>query len=179
MKLNARNLHRDLAYFYLGLIIAFSFSGIILNHRENWYPMDYTYEMVEIEKSIEDPASVDAELLQSWAQDWAKEYDGHRLRGENLRVYFKDNAILDLNLETGKGQLEEKRKVPLLGHTMFLHKSTNQFWIWYSDIFGIAMLIIAVTGVLIPMGKKGFKSRGWKLALLGMIVPLLFLILFA
>jgi len=62
---------------------------------------------------------------------------------------------------------------------MYLHKSTNSFWIWYSDIFGVAMLLIAVTGMLIPAGKYGFKKRGWKLAVAGMLFPLLFLILFS
>ena len=54
MKITNRSLHRDIAYFYVGLIIAFSFSGIILNHRQDWYPMDYTYEATSIAKvSIE------------------------------------------------------------------------------------------------------------------------------
>jgi len=41
------------------------------------------------------------------------------------------------------------------------------------------MILIAMTGILIPMGKKGFKQRGWKLALLGMLFPLIFLVIFA
>ena len=48
MKVTNRSLHRDFAYFYVGLIIAFSFSGIILNHRQDWYPMDYTYESKDV-----------------------------------------------------------------------------------------------------------------------------------
>jgi hypothetical protein len=31
-----RNLHRDLGYFYIGLIISFAFSGILMNHREQF-----------------------------------------------------------------------------------------------------------------------------------------------
>ncbi len=32
MKLiKARNLHRDLGYFYIGLIISFAFSGVLMN----------------------------------------------------------------------------------------------------------------------------------------------------
>ncbi|WP_258012176.1 hypothetical protein [Flavobacterium psychrophilum] len=39
MKLiKARNLHRDLGYFYIGLIISFAFSGVLMNHREHWHP---------------------------------------------------------------------------------------------------------------------------------------------
>ena len=38
-----------------------------------------------------------------------------------------------------------------------------------------AMILIAITGMMIPMGKNGFKTRGWKLMLAGLIFPLLFL----
>lgn len=180
MKVTNRSLHRDFAYFYVGLIIAFSFSGIILNHRENWYPMDYTYENkeVEIEKSFLNN-EITEETIKVFSKDWNHKYDGHRVRDNELRVYYKDNVILDLDLTSGKGIIEYKRKVPFIGHTMYLHKSTNSFWIWYSDIFGVTMLVIAITGILIPTGKNGFKSRGWKFAIAGMTIPLLFLVLFS
>ena len=42
-------LHRDLAYFFLGLIIAFSASGIILNHRVNIDPQEYTVQTEAIQ----------------------------------------------------------------------------------------------------------------------------------
>mgnify|MGYP000906704477 FL=1 len=58
---------------------------------------------------------------------------------------------------------------------MFLHKTTNKAWIWYSDIFGAGIILIAITGMLIPIGKNGFKKRGWKLALAGLLFPLIFL----
>jgi len=182
MKLTNRNLHRDIAYFYLGLILAFSFSGIVLNHRQDWYPMDYSYETKEVELNIpEDVAQLDSEeFIKDFSKQWelADEYDGHRIRENDLRVFYKDNVILDADITTGKGKLEYKRKVPILGHTMYLHKTTNKFWIWYSDIFGVAMLIIAITGMLITKGKNSFMKRGWKLALAGLLFPLIFLILF-
>lgn len=179
MKVTNRSIHRDFAYFYVGLIIAFSFSGIILNHRQDWYPMNYTYESQEV--TLELPSNekeITKDFLVNATKDFDATYDGHRIRNGSLRVYFKDNGILDMKLTENTGNLEFKRKVPIIGHSMYLHKSTNNFWIWYSDIFGAAMLVIAVTGMLIPAGKNGFKKRGWKLALLGMIFPLLFLILF-
>lgn len=178
MKITNRSLHRDFAYFYVGLIIAFSFSGIILNHRQDWYPMDYTYESEEVSLDLpSDASNIDEAYILKKTKDWEIEnqFDSFRIRGEQLRLYFKDNAIADIDLKTGSGLLEYKRKVPFLGHTMFLHKTTNNFWIWYSDIFGAAMLLIAITGMLIPAGKNGFAKRGWKLAVLGMLFPLIFL----
>ena len=179
MKVTNRSLHRDIAYFYVGLLIAFSFSGIILNHRQDWYPMDYTYDSKEVSLTL--PATeteITKEYLVDATKSFEASYDGHRIRNGSLRVYFKGNGILDMKLGEQKGILEFKRKVPFIGQTMYLHKTTNNFWIWYSDIFGAAMIVIAITGMLIPSGKKGFKKRGWKLALAGLVFPLLFLILF-
>jgi hypothetical protein len=173
-----RGLHRDIAYFYVGLIIAFSFSGIILNHRNDWYPMDYVYESKDVQLTLPtDVALIEEAFITEFSKQWelASDYDGHRIREDQLRVYYKGNTILDVDIKTGTGKLEYKHKVPLLGHTMYLHKSTNKAWIWYSDIFGVAMLIIAFTGMFIPIGEKGFKKRGWILALVGMLFPLIFL----
>ncbi|NVK52118.1 MAG: PepSY-associated TM helix domain-containing protein [Flavobacteriaceae bacterium] len=180
MKVTNRSLHRDIAYFYVGLIIAFSFSGIILNHRQDWYPMNYTYETKEVKLVLPtEKKEITKEFLIAATKNFNVNYETHRIRNGELRIYFKENGILDMKLTDNKGVLEFKRKVPILGHTMYLHKTTNSFWIWYSDIFGAAMLLIAITGILIPAGKKGFKKRGWKLALAGMIFPILFLILFS
>lgn len=52
MNLTHRQIHRDVAYFYVGLILAFSFSGIILNHRQSWYPTEYAYESEEVTLKI-------------------------------------------------------------------------------------------------------------------------------
>jgi len=183
MKLTHRNIHRDVAYFYVGLIIAFSFSGIILNHRQDWYPMDYSYDTKEVQVKVPADKSVldSEEYIKTISKEWdlAEAYDDHRIRDNELRIFYDDNVILDADLTTGKGVLEYKRKVPFIGHTMYLHKSTNNFWVWYSDIFGVAMLVIAITGMFLTRGKNSFKQRGWKLALAGLLFPLLFLFLFA
>jgi hypothetical protein len=48
LKWNNRAIHRDLGYFYLGLIISFSVSGIMLNHRLDWHLDQYTVGTREI-----------------------------------------------------------------------------------------------------------------------------------
>ena len=96
MKITNRSLHRDFAYFYFGLIVAFSFSGIILNHRQDWYPMDYTYESKEVELAIpEDSEQINKDYLLAETKAWEADakFDSFRIRGEQLRVYFKDNVI--------------------------------------------------------------------------------------
>jgi hypothetical protein len=178
MKLQARNLHRDIAYFYVGLIIAFAFSGILLNHRRDWNPEKYTYETKKVTIEIpQDAGSIDKAFIQDFSKTWELSYDGHRVNDEKLRVFYKDNAVLDADLTTGEGQLDFKRVTPVVGQAIKLHKDTNISWIWYSDIFGVAMLTIAISGMFIVKGKNSFRKRGWKFALIGIIFPLIFLFL--
>ena len=174
MSLTHRQIHRDVAYFYVGLILAFSFSGIILNHRQSWYPTEYAYESEEVTLKIP-KGELTEEQVRNLVAPFQLEYESHRLRGNSLRVDFSGNSIMELDTKTGEGVLEARRTVPFLGHTIKLHKSTDTAWIWYSDIFGAAMILIAITGMMIPMGKNGFNKRGWKLMLIGLIFPLLFL----
>ena len=141
--------------------------------------MDYTY--LDKEVTIDLLTNLDdlsEEMITRFSQDWNVQYEDHRLRDNSLRVYYKNNTLLDVDIKTGKGNLEYKRKVPIVGHTMVLHKSTNNFWIWYSDIFGIAMMVIAGTGVFIPVGKNGLKAEGGSLRLQGCCFPCCFYFFF-
>ncbi len=82
-----------------------------------------------------------------------------------------------IDLSTGKGKIVTYKTTPVLGQMTKLHLDTSKWWIYYSDAFGIAMVVIAITGMFIEKGKNSFRSRGWKLALLGLIFPLIFLFL--
>ncbi len=183
MQFDKRTIHRNLAFFYVGLIISFAFSGILNNHRETWkVKTNYTYETEEFRI----PVPVNMEDFNSKAKIAAfakKHYPnskflGSRIRNNELRAFFKDNTILDLNFFLGVGTIEYRRKVPIIGHSLFLHKFSNDFWVFYSDIFALSLIIIAITGLLLPRGKYSFKKSGWKLTLLGLLVPILVLILF-
>lgn len=173
-----RNLHRDIGYFYVGLIIAFSISGIALNHRTDFDPQEYTVKTEQLEVDIpEDAEKIDDAFLKELAKTiTSAEYRGNRRRGNEARLYFKD-AFASVNLQTGKGEIEYVRTIPFLGQMTILHKTTNKWWIWFSDIFGVAMLIIAITGMFIAKGKYSFRKRGWILAVLGLIFPFIFLFL--
>lgn len=179
MSWDARTLHRNIAYFYLGLIISFSFSGIFLNHRKDWFPKDYVYESKEI--SVTMPDSIDG-ITQGFIDGIASslsiddQYKGYRVRDNSLRISY-DNTTVDLDIVSGKGNMEQFFQVPLLAQMTDLHITTNKWWIYYSDLFGIGMLVIAITGMFIQKGSLGFKQSGWKLSAIGIIFPLIFLFL--
>lgn len=172
-----RGLHRDLGYFYIGLIISFAFSGIMMNHREYWHPEKYTVEIKEIEVKLP-PVK---EITEKFAENLGKEFGiTDKIRRQNVKEgKFKisfENHDVEINTETGRGEIVSFIKTPLISQTMQLHKSTSNWWIYYGDIFGISLITIAITGaIMIPAGKFTFKRRGWKLAVAGVIFPLLVL----
>ncbi|TAG07548.1 MAG: hypothetical protein EAZ44_00240 [Cytophagia bacterium] len=174
-----RNLHRDIAYFYVGLIISFSLSGIFLNHRKYWHPARYTYKSEQVNLELpKDIKKIDDKFIKTISKQFNLEdkLKGFRIEKEELKITYQDDRI-EVNVNTGKGKKESYIKTPLLGQMTQLHQDTSQYWIYYSDIFGLAMIVIALTGMLISKGKYSFGQRGWKLALVGIIFPLIFLFL--
>ncbi|MBS1949762.1 MAG: PepSY-associated TM helix domain-containing protein [Cytophagales bacterium] len=178
MKLTSRNTHRDIAYFYVGLIIAFSLSGIFLNHRQSWHPRKYTYEKREISIAPVSKDSINAQWIDRFARQQQINDNLRRFSADEnrLRISYESHDV-QVDLATGKGKIESYFIVPLLGQMTQLHQDTSNWWIYYSDIFGIGMMVIAITGMFIEKGKLSFRSRGWKLALIGIIFPLIFLFL--
>jgi hypothetical protein len=178
IQLKPRNLHRDLGYFYIGLIISFAFSGLLMNHRDSWHPEKYTVETKQIAVAIFDQAAINDVFVEKLAQQLKidDKIRRHKVKKDVLKVSFEKND-LEIELKTGKGELVRFNKTPIISHAMGLHKNTSNWWIYYSDLFAISLITIAITGTLmIPAGKFSFKQRGWKLALLGLIVPILILI---
>ena len=179
MKLTARNTHRDIAYFFLGLIIAFSISGIFLNHRQSWHPRRYVFDSKEILivlPSVKD--SINDAFIADFTKTQGIDDEMRRFSADekNLRIsYLSHDAQVDLS--SGKGKIESYRTTPILGQFTKLHQDTSKWWIYYSDAFGLAMFTMAMTGMFIEKGPMSFRKRGWWLATLGVIFPLIFLFL--
>ena len=179
MKLiKGRNLHRDLGYFYLGLIISFAFSGILMNHREHWHPEKYTTEI----KAIQVKLPLESEINEKYAEELGKtlgiddKMRRHNVKKGTFKISFEKHDV-EIDMKTGKGEIVSFFKTPFVSQTMKLHKTDSNWWIYYSDIFGISLITIAITGaIMIKAGKNTFGNRGWKLALAGLLFPLLILI---
>lgn len=175
-----RNLHRDLGYFYIGLIISFSFSGILMNHREHWHPEKYTTET----KAITVKLPAESEINEKFAEDLGKQlgiddkFRRHNVKKDIFKISFEKHDV-EIDMKTGKGEIVSFVKTPIISQTMKLHKSTSNFWIYYSDIFALSLIAIAITGVIMikSSSKFSFKNRGWKLAVAGVVFPLIFLFL--
>jgi len=99
-----------------------------------------------------------------------------QINENSLRISYAIHDV-EIDMTSGQGKVITYKTTPLLGQMTKLHVDTSKWWIYYSDIFGLAMLTIAITGMFIEKGRNSFRSRGWKLALIGLLFPLIFLFL--
>lgn len=177
-----RKWHRDIGYFFVGLIISFAISGIAQNHRGSWNPEQYAYasknlatqfHLFEKEKINDD--TIKKILVQQGIQN---HYFGFRIEDDKKEMrIFLDKALLTVDMNNGKGVLEFFKTRPLIGQMSILHRENgSSLWILYSDIFAAGLLTIAITGMFMVKGKHSFRKRGFMLTLAGIIIPILLLI---
>src|ERR1041385_8566629 len=95
MKLTARNTHRDIAYFYVGLIISFALSGIFLNHRQSWHPRRYSYDKKEITTSPIPKDSVNEAFISQFTKEQNIDDNVRRFNTDdkNLRISYVSHDV--------------------------------------------------------------------------------------
>jgi hypothetical protein len=172
-----RATHRDLGYFFVFLILIYSISGIAINHLDDWNPNYYvdstayqTQAITQVNeavfKQILDEIGIDNPYRSYFEQD-----------AENVKVFVK-NGSLQIHKPTGRIQSEILKRRPILHTFNWLHYNPNAVWKWFSDIFAVALIILAISGMFILKGPKGLKWRGTILIALGVILPVVFLLYF-
>ncbi len=176
-----RIIHRDLSYFFSGLVIIYAISGIMLNHRSSINP-NYTVKLHEIQAIGDYPLSKDRidkalvlEMLKpiNESKNYTKYYFPQEQR---LKVFLKGGSSLEVDLETGQAEYEALKKRPIISHFNRMHYNPGRAWTIFSDSFAISLIIITLTGIFINKGKKGLWGRGGIELLLGIIIPILFMI---
>jgi uncharacterized protein len=179
MTFDKRAIHRDLGYFYLGLILSYAMTGILMNHRQSWHPEKYTVETKVI--TFQCPQK-ESEITEEYVKGLGKllniqdKFRRHTVKKGVLKISYEKQDV-EIDIATGNGEIVTFRKTPFIAPMMQLHKDTSKWWIYYADLFALSLITIAVTGVLMyPQGKLSFMERGWKLALTGLLFPIFFLI---
>jgi hypothetical protein len=174
-----RVLHRDLGYFFVGMTLIYALSGLALNHIDDWNPSyQVTLRDVQWEDAPVDSvtrADVLAFLERYDVRDRYKKY--YYPEPQQLRIFLKSGNV-DVDLATGQGRMELLSRRPVFYQVNFLHYNPGRLWTWFSDIFGVGLMLIAITGLFILKGKKGITGRGAWLTTAGILVPLGLLLMY-
>jgi hypothetical protein len=179
MKFDKRVIHRDLGYFYVGLIISFAISGMMMNHRNQWHPEKYVIEKSSFQIAPLEESQINDSLVREIikANGINDKFRRQSVKKGELRISLERTDI-DIDLKTGSAEVTSFINTPVISQLMRLHKNTSNWWIYYGDIFALSLITIALTGTtLLAKSKNSFRRRGWKLALAGVIFPLLVLLL--
>lgn len=175
-----RILHRDIGYFFIGSALIYGLSGIALNHLNDWNP-NYSVELKNFTTDIQitkgDTTNTMVLLLLS-DLNLEDEYKKHYFPDKNvLKVFLNGGSTVIMDLENGNGQIELLKKRPIFYEVNYLHYNPNKWWMWFSDIFAVALIFLAISSFFIVKGKHGATGRGGIYIALGFIIPLLLLLL--
>ena len=157
----------------------YAISGIAVNHIEDWNP-NYSIEVSEFR--IQNSAGLEEEeivktVLGRLGQEVEIE-SSFRPSPQQLQLFFSGNTI-HINLSTGNVRLELVKKRPVLFDFNFLHLNhAKKLWTWVADLYAVALFFLAVTGLFVLSGRKGIKGRGAWLTAIGVLIPVVFLIIY-
>ncbi len=172
-----RATHRDFGYIFFGMTLIYAISGIAINHLDDWNP---NYKVTRQDVQVVLPSQPDREDIISMLDELETDvkYKQHIFPAEGFIKIFIKNGTIEANLRSGKGILEKVEKRPILRPMNYLHYNPVKWWTYFSDLFSVALVILAFTGLFILKGKTGITGRGAWLTILGIIIPLLFLIIY-
>ncbi len=171
-------LHRDIGYLCIGLTIIYAISGVVVNHTSHGFNPSYTIEKSVVEgPSLQRDRQPDAtyvdQVLQAVGES-APLKNVAMLSPRVIRIFVEGNT-LDVNLDTGQVQQERVERRPLLFEANYLHlNKAKGLWTWLADLYAVALLIVALTGMLMIRGTS--RRRGLILTGIGFFIPILYLL---
>lgn len=176
-----RILHRDIGYIAAGLTVIYAISGIAVNHTADWNP---NYSIDKISTQIEpfpDTVQTSRELVFSILNkigEKGKLKSSFSPDPNTLKIFIEGNTIT-VNLKTGEVEQEKVSSRTLIRETNFLHlNAPKEIWTFVADIFAVALGFLAISGLFMIKGKKGITGRGAWLTALGILIPVIFLLLY-
>lgn len=174
-------IHRDLGYFLVGLTIIYAISGVTANHLRQWDSNFITETKSFSLNNISNDIPVDRVLVDNILAQTGEtgKYKSHFRPSVSRLQIFLESGVMDVDMNTGQAVLERKRNRPVLREFNFLHlNQAGKVWTWAADIYAVGLFLLAVTGLFVLKGKNGLKGRGKWFVIAGIVVPVVFLILY-
>ncbi len=176
-----RILHRDIGYLAAGLTVIYAISGVAVNHVEDWNP-NYVIEKstAQIEPIPDSLVRKETTIISILEQlgETGKLKNSFRPDPNTLDIFVEGNTI-SVNIKTGEVTQEKVKSRAVIRETNFLHlNAPKKVWTYVADLFAIVLAFLAISGLFMIKGKNGIKGRGAWLTALGVLIPIIFLIIY-
>jgi len=181
-KLN-RWIHRELGFLFFGMSIIYGISGIALNHfvARHWNPgivsrsESFTYQSPLTKADIDKGVVEDILELTGERKNYKQYYFPN---DDHVMIYLKGGHIY-LTLPTGELQVTRVRNRRVFKEMNYLHyNKPKRLWTWFSDLYALGLILLAISGLFLVKGKKGITGRGGIITAIGILIPLAFLVIY-
>jgi hypothetical protein len=175
-----RAMHRDIGYVAVGLTFVYALSGLAVNHLTDWSDGDASFKTYSTSHEVgplkgEDQAIAD-ELRKRFAiKETPREL--YRPTPDELEVIFDKRS---LHVSTATGHVVDEGQKPrfILRVSNWLHLNRGKkAWTYFADGYAAGLLLLAMSGMFMIAGKKGFFGRGAVLVAAGIAIPVLYVTL--
>lgn len=170
-----RILHRDIGYVAVALVLAYSISGIAVNHIEDWNP-NYTFEESSVDVGplpVFDYEAMETHVVEQLGID-GRIVKGHFMETDtDFRVFLSEGQEVRVDPRDGRGTMKRVATRPVFYEVNALHlNNLKGLWTWIADLFAVALILLALTGMVMMKGKRGLAGRGKWFVGAGLLVPI-------
>lgn len=166
-------LHRDIGYLAVGLTLVYGVSGLAVNHRADWNP---SYREQRTTLHIAPLTATDRDGLVKEALAGLKLTDtprnAFRPDPDTLQIFFAERTYA-IDVPTGAVIVDVVRPRPVLFALNQMHLNASKgVWTLIADIYAVALIFMAISGMFVLRGPLGITGRGAVLVGVGCLVPL-------
>jgi hypothetical protein len=166
-------IHRDVGYLVAAMTIIYAISGVAVNHIHQWNP-NYSIERERVSFApveVTDKDAMAAAVTERLGIELPLS-DAYRPSPESINLFF-DGVTVEADAVEGTAIVERAVDRPILRDANFLHLNhAKGLWTWIADLYAVMLATLAITGMFILKGRKGFGGRGKWLFGIGLVVPL-------
>ena len=165
-----------MGYFCVALTVIYAVSGLAVNHMEDWNP-NYRIERIRQEFAPV-PVGGKDEMVAAIVDRLGlpTDYvDSFRPRPEMVEIFY-DGYTVTAHAERGVATWETRTERKVLYDLNFLHLNYGKgIWSWFADLYALALIVLACTGIFVLRGRQGITGRGKWFMGAGLAIPLLLL----
>lgn len=166
-------LHRDIGYLAVGLTLVYGVSGLAVNHRADWNP-SYRQQKATLQIAPLTATDRDGLVRQAVARLGIAETPRNSFRPDpdTLQIFFPEKTYA-IDVPTGAVIIDAVRPRPVLFEMNQMHLNTTKgVWTIIADVYAVALIFMALSGMFVLKGRLGLAGRGAVLVAIGGLVPL-------
>lgn len=174
-----RVLHRDIGYLLVGLVLAYSISGLAVNHVDDWNP-NYSVSVSDVDVGplpTDGLDDMEAHVASALGIGDDEIRGRRRPATDRFVVFLPEGGEVKVAIGTGRGTMKRVTTRAGLFEVNVLHLNhLKGVWTWVADVFAILLAFLAISGMVMLKGRTGLSGRGKWFVLAGLVVPIAFVV---